>query len=175
MEAGTTSWEAITGATLTSSSSFAHSGSLSLHAAQNLSSNESGLRQDVASLLTNGTQYQVSAWMRKLNPANPFDVKLQLRLNSTGSGQQLFASSTFPINRSRFLLIKGIVTPTWSGTLLSASWEATGTSKIQEIYVDDAELREKPSSDQNVNFQLQVGSDPQSRIHSGQRLVNTPL
>jgi hypothetical protein len=175
MEAGTLNWEAISGATLNSSTTLIHQGNLSLTATRNTSSNESGLRQSVMPVLTNGTPYQLSAWVRKSTANAPYDVRLQLRINSTGNGQQVFATDPMPINNSRFLLVKGSVTPIWSGTLQSAYWECTGIDKIQEIHVDDAKLCVRFTEDQFVNLLLQVGPDSQAQMPSGIRLLNSPL
>ncbi len=175
MEAGTMNWEAISGATLNSSTTPVYQGSLSLTAARNSSSSESGLRQNVMSQLVNGTPYQLSAWLRKTDSTAPYHVRLQLRINSTGNGQQVFAADPVAINNSRFRLVKGKVTPSWSGTLQSAYWELTGIDKIQEIHVDDAEFRARFTEDQSVNLLLQVGPDSQAQMSSGVRLLNSPL
>lgn len=175
MELGTTNWQAIPGATMYSQSSVVHAGSVSLYAYRNTASDESGLRQNVTSQLTNGSTYKVCAWMRKWAAPAPFDVKLQLRVNSTGGGEQIFSTDSFGINNSAFLYVNGIVTPTWSGTLLSAHWEATGIGNIQDIYVDDAELRVEQNVDQHVNITLQVGGNTHAQVRSGAWLTNSPL
>jgi hypothetical protein len=175
MEAGTQGFEAITGATLSSASTPVHQGSLSLRAVRNSASNESGLRQNVTAQLSKGTPYKLSAWVRKTTQDLPYDVRLQLRLSSTGSGVQTFSAGVFPISSTQFRRVKGTVTPTWSGTLLSAYWECTGVDKFQEIYVDDAELKTHFAANQSVNISLQVGADPQALVQSGVRLLNSPL
>jgi hypothetical protein len=175
MEAGTLGWEATTGSTLSSVSSPIHQGSLCLRSVRNSASNESGLRQAVTTQLAKGTTYQQSAWVRKTTQDVPYDVRLQLRLISTGSGTQTFSAGIFPISSSQFRRVKGTVTPTWSGTLLAAYWECTGVDKIQEIYVDDAVLKIHSEADQSVNVSLQVGADSSALMHSGVRLLNSPL
>jgi hypothetical protein len=175
MEAGTPNWEATTGATLNSVNSPVHQGGLSALTRRNTASNESGLRQIVTSQLANGTTYQMGGWVRKTTAALPYDVKLQLRLTSTGNGTRTFAAGVFPISSGPFRRVKGFVRPTWSGTLLSAYWECTGVNKIQELVVDDAELRIGSIADQSLTLSLQVGPDPKALLQSGIRLINSPL
>jgi hypothetical protein len=175
MEAGTLGWEAIAGASLSSVGSPVHQGSQCLRAVRNSADNESGLRQNVTAQLSRGTRYLQSAWVRKTTQDLPYDVRLQLRLSSTGSGVQTFSAGVFPISSTQFRRVKGTVTPTWSGTLLSAYWECTGVGNIQEIYVDDAELKIQAAANQYVNLSLQVGADSKALVQSGIRLLNSPL
>ena len=120
---------------------------------------ETCVRQNVASQLTNGTLYEISAWMRKGASGSPYDVRLQLHVNSLGSGDQIFPTGQFYVNNSGFLLLKGTVKPQWSDTLLSAYWEATGISHIQDLYVDDADAA----------GQIQPASERQRELASGRR------
>lgn len=98
MESGVVDWSAIPGATMQSQSSPVYAGSGTLYAYRNTNNDESGARQDVTSQLSNGTTYEISAWMRKWAAPAPFDVRLQLRVSSTGGGEQLFATDHFVIN-----------------------------------------------------------------------------
>ncbi len=175
MEAGTTGWEVILGDLLSSSSTVFQSGSRSIHGQALTFLDETCVRQNVASQLTNGELYEISAWVRKGVSGSPYGVRLQLHVNSLGSGDQVFPTGQFNVNNSEFLLLKGTVKPQWSGALLSAYWEATGVSHIQDLYVDDAVLRSKSNPHQNVNVSLQVGKDSRARVESGVRLQNAPL
>ena len=175
IESGTTAWEAIPGATMQTQPSPVYAGNASLYAWRNTASDESGMRQNVTAQLTNGTKYEIGAWMRKWAAASPYDVKLQLRVISTGGGEQLFATNTFVIDNITFKWVGGSVTPTWNGTLLMAYWEATGIANIQDIYVDDAVLRLQLQLPQNLNIAIQVGSDSRARVEAGLFLVNGPL
>ncbi len=175
MELGTVNWEAIPGAIAYADWVTIHGGAQSLYTYRSNANSESGVRQDVTSQIANGLTYELSAWMMKWAASSPFDVRIQLRVTSTGDGEKIFSTGISLINNVDFRLTQGTVTPTWSGTLVSAYWEATGISKIQEIYVDDAVLRAKQLRKQIVNISLQVGGDPRSQIQSGVRLPNAPL
>ncbi len=175
MEAGVANWEAIPGASILIQSSPVHSGSGALEAWQGGPSDNAGARQNVTSQLVNGTRYKISAWLRKFTNQAPYDAKLQLRINSSGGGEQLFATDPIVTNNSNYLLASGTVTPIWSGTLLSAHWEASGVSNIKDLYIDDAALRVRPAVDQIVNISMQVGAESQSLVQSGVVLLNSPL
>lgn len=175
MEAGTLGWEAMAGATIESATSPVHQGSLSLHAFQNSTNSESGFRQDITSQISNGTTYRVGAWVRKTTPGVPNDARFQIRINSTVGGQKVFATSRFPISGTQFRRVKGFITPTWGGMLLSAYWECTTLNKIPEIYVDEVELRTGSSRNQQVHLSLQVGPDAEGLLQSAVRLLNSPL
>ncbi len=174
MESGTTGWEPIPNSYMYSQGSVVHSGAAALYDYKT-GNNNSGVRQNVTAVISNGTEYELQGWMRKWSAAAPFNVKLQLRITSTGSGTQVFASDDIIINNSSFILGKGVVTPTWSGTLVSAYFEACGATQIQEIYLDDASLRTYQLSNQTINVRLQVGSNASALIHAGVGLLNSPL
>ncbi len=175
MEAGTTDWEAIPDATMLGETTVVHSGTSSLYCYRNTANDESGVRQDVKAQIVNGTQYKIGAWLTKWSASSPYGVKVQLHVVSSGGGDQVFSSDVFNIDKLDFKWVTGTVTPTWSGSLLSAYWEVCGVSSIQELYVDDALMRINPPTDQNANISLQVGSDPGSWIESGVLLRNSPL
>jgi hypothetical protein len=175
MEAGTNHWEAIPGATMVDESTVVHTGSKSLYCFRDSDNYESGVRQDVTEQIVNGTRYEIGAWLRKWASSQPFGAKVQLHIVSSGGGEQLFSSDPFTIDNIDFKWVYGTVTPTWTGSLLSAYWEASGVSNIQNLYVDDARMRVKPLAGQSVNISLQVGSDPRSWIESGVLLRNSPL
>jgi len=147
----------------------------SLYCVRDSDNYESGVRQDVTEQIVNGTRYEIGAWLRKWSSSQPFGAKVQLHIVSSGGGEQLFSSDPFTINNIDFKWVYGTVTPTWTGILLSAYWEASGVSNIQDLYIDDARMKVKPLAGQFVNFRLQVGSDPRSWIESGVLLRNSPL
>ena len=175
IESGMTGWEAIPGATAQTQNNPVYAGSLTLYAWRNTGNDESGARQNVTALLTNGTAYEIGAWMRKWAAPAPFDVQIQLRVISTGGGEQVFATNPVNIDNVAYKWVGGTVTPTWSGTLLMAYWEATGISKIQDLYVDNAILRLHQQQEQNLNIVIQVGGDSRARIEAGLLLLNSPL
>ena len=175
MEAGATLWQAIPGAVMYTSFYPVYSGAALLYCYRNTANNESGVRQDVTAQLDNGQEYSIGGWMQKWSAAQPYDVRIQLHVVSSEGGDQVFATPLHVINNSEFLLVKGTVTPTWSGSLISAYWEATGISKIQDLYLDDAYLRATQTSDQYVIIKLQTDSDTSSLVQSGVRLLNEPL
>lgn len=174
MEAGINDWEAIPGATSNADSSVVYNGVYSVYTQRNSHNDESGIRQDVAAQIVNGTPYVLGAWMRQLAAAPPFGAKVQLHVVSSGSGEQVFASAPVDVNNSNFVWVGGTVTPTWSGSLISAHWEALGVANILHLYVDDARMR-TDTSRQHINIRLQVGDDPLASIESGVLLKNRPL
>jgi Carbohydrate binding domain len=174
MESGTTNWQAIPGCSILSSGT-AHSGSISIEAWRDNQVSNAGVRQIVTSQLLNGTPYEISAWLSKLSNQAPFDAKLQLRINSSGSGEQLFAIDPVVVPVGSWLRAKGTVTPRWSGSLLSAHWEALGVSNFKDLYIDDVVLCFSSNTRQHVNISLQVGPDARSQLHSGRQLINSPL
>ena len=176
MESGPAHWEAIPGATMVSESTVVHSDSTSsLYCFRDSDNYESGVRQNVTEQIINGTRYEIGAWLKNWSNSQPFGAKVQLHIVSSGGGEQLFSSDQFTIDNTDFKWVYGTVTPIWTGSLLSAYWEASGVSNIQNLYVDDARMIVKPLVDQNVNIRLQVGSDPRSWIESGVLLRNSPL
>lgn len=174
MESGTTSWQAIPGCTILSSGT-AHSGNKSIEAWRDNQASNAGVRQDVTSQLLNRTPYEISAWLSKLSNQSPFDAKLQLRINSSGGGEQVLAIDPVVVPVGSWLHVKGTVTPSWSGSLLSAHWEALGVSNFKDLYIDAAVLRVKQELPQHVNISVQVGPDTRSQLHSGRQLLNSPL
>ena len=174
MESGTTSWQAIPGCSILSSGT-AHLGIKSIEAWRDNQTSNAGVRQDVTSQLLNGTPYEISAWLSKLSLQSPFDAKLQLRINSSGGGEQLFATDPVVVPVGSWLQVKGTVTPSWSGSLLSAHWEALGVSNFKDLYIDDSVLRVRQTLRQHVNISLQVGANANSQLHSGRQLINSPL
>ncbi|MGE3316529.1 MAG: carbohydrate binding domain-containing protein [Planctomycetaceae bacterium] len=174
-EDGTTAWQAIPDATMLIQTTPVYAGTQTLYAYRNTAQKESGVRQNVTAFVANGTTYEVGAWMRKWAAPQPYDVRIQLRIISTGGGEQIFSGNAFNIDNVAYKWVGATLTPTWTGTLTTAYWEATGISKIQEIYVDNAEMRTVGSNRQNLNIVLQVGSDSGARIESGVLLKNKPL
>ena len=175
IESGMTGWEAIPGATAQTQNTPVYAGALTLYGWRNSGNDESGVRQNVTALISNGTKYEVGAWMRKWAAPAPFDVTVQLHVFSTGGGEQVFAVTPVNVDNVAYKWVGGTVTPTWSGTLLVAYWEATGLSKIQDLYVDDAVLRVQQSLPQNLNVHIQIGNDARSRVEAGILLRNSPL
>ena len=84
MESGTTAWSVFGAGTLTSNTSVFHGGARSvLHTGRTASWN--GPRQIVTSLLTNGTNYTTSVWVRTQSGTPSAKVTLQLTANGSTS------------------------------------------------------------------------------------------
>lgn len=175
MEGGPTGWQAFPNSTMQSVDYAAYSGTRSLYDYRWTASDESGVGQNVASLITSGATYEIGGWLKKWAVAEPFGARVQLRVTSSNEGEQTFAGNAFDINNSSWTHVYGTVTPVWNGTLLSAYWEARGVANIQEIYLDEAYMRAAAGARQIVNIRLQVGGDSRSLIQSGVRLLNSPL
>jgi Tfp pilus assembly protein PilW len=173
MEAGTVDWEAFTESTIDSDNKDVYAGAWSLYHSRWVQSGESGVRQDVTAHITSGTTYEIGEWLMTWGWDGPYTARVQLRIDSTGEGEQIFASSGVSINDTAWSPVGGTVTPTWSGSLLSAYWEAV--SDIQDTYRDNAYMRVKQGDEQCVNVSLQVGSDPRSLVQSGVAFLNSPL
>jgi hypothetical protein len=173
MESGVVDWEALPDSSVQSDSE-AHSGSASLYHLRWDSTGENGVRQDVTSQILTDVTYDVSVWLFTYTSGGPYEARIRLRTSSTGDGEQVFLSDPTTVTTTgTWVLIQGSVTPSWSGGLTSAYFEAI--SDIQEVNYDDATLRVQPTVWQHVNVSLQIGSNSQSLLHGGKRLINSPL
>ncbi|MCA9069582.1 MAG: carbohydrate binding domain-containing protein [Planctomycetaceae bacterium] len=174
METGAVSpWETLSNVTLTPVLLPVHSGLWSLRASRLISNGGRHFRQNVTSHITNGATYHLSGWLRRETLDGSSTVSLQIEINTIENPKQVFALDPVVLQNTDFTKIEGDLTPTWSGTLQAAYWDASGT---RTIYLDDAKLTLIPSSyKQLVGVNLQVSSDAQALLQSSVRLVNTPF
>jgi hypothetical protein len=168
MEAGTVNWQETNSGVQNATEAYTGVQSLYVNC---LTTGECGVQQDVSAQVANGVTYEIGEWLKTW--VSPGNAKVQLRITSTGEGEQIFASNGCSISDSTWHLVDGLVTPTWSGSLLSAYWEAV--SDLQEVYLDDAYMRVWQSTEQCINISLQVGSDSRSIVQSGVAFLNSPL
>jgi hypothetical protein len=129
------------------------------------------VRQGVSASISNGVTYTIGKWLRTWSPGGL--ARVQLRVTSTVEGEQIFAGSEVSIDDTTWTSVQGTITPTWSGTLLSAYWE--GVSDIAEVFRDDTYMRVQDGSGQRINIRLQVGSEASALVQSGVALLNSPL
>jgi len=173
MELGTLYWDGFDRST-TLPSFPSHTGLASQYHLRWDNSGENGIRQDITSSISNGVAYQLSFWLHTYSTGGPYDAKAQLRVTSSGGGEQVFAITPTSItSTATWYLVDGAATPIWTGTLESAYFEAV--SDLQECRYDDATFRVLQTTHQQVNFRLQVGPDPHAMLHCGGQLINSPL
>jgi hypothetical protein len=135
MESGTTGWSVFGAGTLSSNTSVFHSGTRSiLHTGRTAAWN--GPRQVVTSVLTNGSSYTTSVWVRTQSGTPSSKVTLQLTAN--GSTSYVTLAPATAVNSSSWTLLTGTATVSWSGTLSSANFYVETTSGTNSFYIDDA-------------------------------------
>jgi hypothetical protein len=135
MESGTTSWSVFGAGTLASNTSVFHGGARSiLHTGRTASWN--GPRQVVTSVLTNGSSYTTSIWVRTQSGTPSAKVTLQLTANGTTSYVTLAPSRT--VNSTSWTQLTGTATVSWSGTLSSANLYVETAAGTDNLYIDDA-------------------------------------
>src|SRR5512138_1368424 len=135
MESGTTGWSVFGAGTLASNTSLFHGGTRSLlHTGRTAAWN--GPRQTVTSLLTNGSSYTTSVWVRTQSGTPSAKVTLQLTANGSTSYVTLAPAKT--VNSTGWTQLTGTVTVSWSGTLSSANWYVETAAGTDSLYIDDA-------------------------------------
>jgi hypothetical protein len=135
MESGTTGWSVFGAGTLTSNTSVFHGGARSvLHTGRTASWN--GPRQIVTSLLTNGTNYTTSVWVRTQSGTPSAKVTLQLTAN--GSTSYVTLAGARAVNSTGWTQLTGTATVSWSGSLSSANFYVETTAGTDNLYIDDA-------------------------------------
>lgn len=95
-----------------------------------------GPHQDVTSLIRNGETYYTEVWIRGQQSSN--DHRVGLILNTSDG----FVGEYFELSWSGFDWEEGTgtLTPTWTGTLLSAHWKVDTRSGSSDFAIDDAYL-----------------------------------
>jgi hypothetical protein len=134
MEAGTTGWSVFGAGTLASNTSVVHGGTHSVLSTGRTAS-WNGSSQNVTSLLTNGSSYTTSVWMRTQSGTPNGKVTLQVTANGTTN---YIALAQGAVNASGWTQLTGTVTVSWSGTLSSALFRAETVAGTDSFYIDDA-------------------------------------
>ena len=95
----------------------------------------SGPNQDVTTQITQGTTYWTGVWIRMKDFAET--VRVDLVLNTDQGVQYAYFETPSAVGTS-WTYVTGTLTPTWTGTLTTATWEARTTTTTQEYKIDDA-------------------------------------
>ncbi len=98
-----------------------------------------GPRQDVTGKIASGKAYYTEAWVTMKD--QPESVVIVLYTNSTGGGEREFRLTSSAIGMT-WKKASGTLTPTWSGTLLSAHWRIETVSTTQDLRIDEVVLIE---------------------------------
>ena len=137
MEGGTTGWSVFGAGSLSAPTSPVHGGTRSLlHTGRTAAWN--GPRQVATSLLTNGSGYTTSVWVRMQSGSMSAKVTLQLTANGNTSYITLAPAKT--VNSTNWTQLTGTATVSWSGTLSNANFYVETTSGTNSFYIDDASL-----------------------------------
>jgi len=135
MESGTAGWSGQGFCDLESRTEDPHGGSACIRVKNRISS-AAGPVQDVTSSLENGKAYGVEVWV-KMSAFYEF-VSVSLNVQSSGSGSQSFSFSA--PGGTGWTRIAGALTPTWTGTLNSATLSVRAFWSRQQFDFDDATL-----------------------------------
>lgn len=135
MESGTAYWSKIGSNTDLDRSDDAHSGDYSIEVERSTAA--SGIYQDITAQVTSGEAFGADAWLRMSSAAE--EARLILQTDSTGEGVQRFESTALVGTDWTRVQVEHL--PTWTGTLLSASWRVITTSSGQTFQIDDCVLR----------------------------------
>ena len=96
--------------------------------------------QTIAAKIQAGTVSHVRAWVRARTWPETVNVGVWVR---SGAGWVYYPIGTLAATTS-WQAAEGAFTPTWSGALLDAYLEIAGTSRIQELLIDDVSLTAVP-------------------------------
>jgi len=133
-EGGTTGWSVFGAGSLALNTSVVHGGTRSLLRTGRTAS-WNGTSQNVTSLLTNGSSYTTSVWMRTQSGSPTGKVTLQVTANGTTNYITLAQGA---VNASGWTQLTGTVTVSWSGTLSSATFYVETLAGTDSFYTDDA-------------------------------------
>ncbi len=134
IENGVTGWDGLGECVLDTLTTTPHSGA----AYMRVKSRDwyySGPNQDVTTQITQGTTYSTGVWIRMKDFAETVGVHLVLY---TDLGTEYAYFETPSAIGTSWTYVTGTLTPTWTGTLTTAYWEARTTSTTQEFHIDDA-------------------------------------
>lgn len=114
---------------------------------RNRDGNWDGPRQDISSELTQGVTYEAEVWVKMKDYSE--DVRLVLWMDTDSAYySNYYAQESVGTDWTK---VSAIVTPTWSGALEAAYWEAETSWSSQEFKIDEAIMRPLGS-----NFYLSV-------------------
>ncbi len=133
IENGVTGWLDLGECDLQSDTATPHGGVASMKV-RNRDWYYSGPNQDVTAQITKGATYSTGVWI-KLNSTET--ARVHLVLYTDLGTEYAFFETPSPVATS-WTYVTGTLTPTWTGTLITAYWEARPTSTTQEYHIDDA-------------------------------------
>lgn len=134
MEGGTTGWSAFGAGTVASTTSVVRGGARALSYTGRTSA-FNGPSQSVTSKVASGAPFVTSVWMRTQSGSATGKVTLQL---TAGGTTQYVTLAQGAVNSTGWTQLTGTATPTWSGTLSSATLYVETASGTGSFYVDDA-------------------------------------
>jgi hypothetical protein len=158
-ESGTTDWTG-DNCTLEQETVDVHGGAAAVKATLR-TVNYAGPEQDVTGLLQNGVKFDVQAWIKMLSPSD-VETLFGLKVVSTGSGTQSFYTShtNLRLTDDWTLVVKDI-TPTWTGTLTSATLKVrTNNGDVTDFLADDMLFKEAGSDRTICRKLLSPSSNP---------------
>ena len=94
-----------------------------------------GPAQNVTSVLTNGSSYTASVWMRTQSGTPTGKITLQVTANGTTN---YIALAQGAVNASGWTQLTGTVNVSWTGTLSSATFYVETAAGTDSFYIDDA-------------------------------------
>ncbi len=105
---------------------------------KNRNSALAGPAQDISGSLQNGIIYDFDVWV--MMDSGSSNVVVQIMTTDTVSGSQAFVSGMTPVGTSWTSVVGGL-TPSWSGTLISAELHIHTLLGTTHFRIDDASLR----------------------------------
>ena len=99
----------------------------------------SGPYQAVDNVIQSGETYALSADVKVVSGS--MNMRIDIWVQSSGSGTQCFYTPWAAVDDSSFTTIMGNVTPTWTGSLISANLLVRSESRTNRFKLDDVSLR----------------------------------
>jgi len=106
--------------------------------ADNRSAVTDGPSQDVTDKIQSGETYHARVEAKWLDGVSEANLRISLRIESSGSGVQYFSTSWTAIQSGDFDLLEGGLTPTWTGSLIDAKWVVESESETTGFKIDRA-------------------------------------
>jgi hypothetical protein len=137
-----------------------HTGKVSLNV-KNRVSFQAGPVQDIADVVRSGSSYHCQAWLRM--KAVDVNTRFVIDVNSSDSGSQSWASDTTWCVKDQWTLVAGTISPTFSGTLHSASLrvETPNGEEVKDFLIDDVVMQTiPPAQGENIldNGDMEAGA-----------------
>lgn len=160
IEEGTTNWTGF-GCSVFRNTTSSKSGTASLQTVGR-DNYRDGPAQDVTNIIQNGITYDAEVWVRMLSFFS-VSTRISLRIDSSGDGVQWFDSGFTNVSIfSGWTKLTKSLTPTWTGTLNSATFHV-GTQDgdlTAEFNIDDAVLKETGNDRTIYNQVISPNSNP---------------